>query len=129
MGYVSDLSPDGDQIAITRGTTRNNIYVINADGTHLTPLLTIRGPVTGDLDYLAFSPDGERIAYSIRMKGNTEIYAVNTDGTNQSNLTNRALANDYHPTFSPNGKEMAFESTSYLDSRKLVSEIYLMNLD
>jgi len=120
--YFPRFSPDGDQIAFA---SLDNIYVMNADGSHLRPLIT--GPIyPGALDYFAFSPEGRRIAYSNRVKGNDEIYEVNTDGTNQINLTSNASANDYHPTFSPDGKKMAFESTSYDNSGKLVSEIYLM---
>lgn len=124
--YSPRFSPDGDQIAFAG---LDNIYVINADGSHLRPVITTGSPIDpGALLYFVFSPDGKWIAYSNRIKRNDEIYAVNTDGsTTQINLTNNASANDFHPTFSPDGKKMAFESTSYDDSGKLVSEIYLMS--
>jgi TolB protein len=119
-------SPDGDQIAFVGLDNSYNFYldVMNADGSHLTPVIS---PET--LDYFVFSPDGKWIAYSKRKKGNDDIYAVNTAGTTQINLTNNASANDSHPTFSPDGKKMAFESTSYDHTGKLVSEIYVMDLD
>jgi Tol biopolymer transport system component len=77
-----------------------------------------------------FFPNRARIAISRHTQGGTDrIYAVNTDGTHQSKLTNNDRAKDSFPAISPDGKEMAFVRRSYDDSGKFVSEIYVMNLD
>ena len=52
-----------------------------------------------------------------------EIYIINIDGSNQQNLTNNP-AEDYAPTFSPDGSKIAFVS-----NRDGNSEIYIMNID
>ena len=55
--------------------------------------------------------------------GNREIYVMNADGSNQINLTkNPAL--DRNPSWSPDGKKIAFRSY-----REGNSEIYVMNAD
>ncbi|MDQ3684527.1 MAG: hypothetical protein M3430_02860, partial [Acidobacteriota bacterium] len=53
-----------------------------------------------------------------------EIYVMNSDGSNQSRLTNNA-ANDNYPAFSPDGSRIAFSSER--DSG--LDEIYVMNSD
>jgi TolB protein len=48
----------------------------------------------------AWSPDGNKIAFSSKRDGNFEIYIMNPSGTQQINLTNNA-AQDSSPTWSP----------------------------
>jgi len=65
-----------------------------------------------------------RIAFISNRDGNDlEIYAVNSDGTGLTNLTNNKGADD-SPAWSPDGTKLAFRS--YRDSN---SEIYVMNAD
>jgi TolB protein len=53
----------------------------------------------------AWSPNGKRIAF----ERNSEIWAVNADGTNQTQLTSNAAIGS-NPTWSPDGKKIAFVS-------------------
>jgi Tol biopolymer transport system component len=55
--------------------------------------------------------------------GDKEIFVMDSDGTNLVQLTNNT-AGDFDPTFSPDGTQIAFEST-----RDGNSEIYTMNPD
>jgi Tol biopolymer transport system component len=127
-GQDPSFSPDGDHIAfygVVEGLF--GIGVMNSDGTDPIQIGTERDLSLGGA---VFFPNGERIAIARNTKGGTDnIYAVNADGSNQSKLTNNDSANDSFPTFSPDGKKMAFVRRSYDDSGKFVSEIYLMNLD
>jgi TolB protein len=48
----------------------------------------------------SWSPDGSRIAFISHRDGNHEIYMMDADGSNQTNLTNDA-ARDTNPSWSP----------------------------
>ena len=63
---------------------------MNADGSGLRNLTREWG-----LDGIpAWSPDGQKIAFTSKRDGNWEIYVMNADGSGQRNLTRNA-ANDY----------------------------------
>ena len=56
-----------------------------------------------------------------------EIYVMNGDGSEQTRLTNNDV-NDRHPTWSPDGTKIAFDS--YRDDPAFdTNEIYVMNGD
>ncbi len=84
-----------------------------------------RSPKSNDIltDGNVFSPDGRKIVFCSDRDGNKNIYIMNTDGSNQKQLTIHT-SNDYDPVFSPDGKSIAF--TSERDGNR---EIYIMKLD
>ena len=65
----------------------------------------------------------ERIVFSSNRDGNSEIYAMNADGTGVSRLTNHS-GSDYSPAWSPDRQRIAFTS-----NRSGEDEIYVMNAD
>ena len=65
----------------------------------------------------------EKIAFYSGRSGNNEIYLMNTDGSEQQNLTNHS-ASDVCPAIAPGGDKIAFCS-----NRDGNWEIYLMNPD
>src|SRR5215208_185747 len=67
----------------------------------------------------------EKIIFSSNREGinNSEIYVMNTDGTNQKRLTN-SLGSDAHPSFSPDGTKITFISDC-----EGGLEIFVMNSD
>ncbi|HEX8568143.1 MAG TPA: DUF5050 domain-containing protein [Pyrinomonadaceae bacterium] len=67
------------------------------------------------------NPNG-KIAFSSNRTGNWEIFMMNSDGSNQTNLTNSA-AIDFDSAFSPDGSKIAF--TSHLGN----DDVYVMNAD
>ena len=69
----------------------------------------------------AMSPDGQKIVFTSERDGNRNIYLMNTDGSDQTQLTLHA-AHDSEPIFSPDGMTIVF--TSERDGNK---EIYIMN--
>jgi len=89
-GGGASWSPDGSKIVFEshkEGTTIDNIYICNADGTGIKRITDSpyeeRKPV--------FSPDGKQIAYvayyrGVYMRG-SEIFVVDVDGTNKRRVT------------------------------------------
>ncbi len=73
----------------------------------------------------AWSPDGNKIAFSSNRDGNWEIYTMDATGANVQRLTFTS-ARDQFPVWSPNGTSIAFSSDrDHLLSGEL--EIYTMN--
>ena len=132
-------SPDGKRIAFTsyrdghvdaiHGRPTAEIYVMDADGgnpQHLTNDLN-------DDRHPSWSPDGKRIVFSSERDGHfigdfeitsSEIYVMDADGGNQQRLTENRK-NDRHPSWSPDGKRIAFSSDRKGDFVNF--EIYAMD--
>lgn len=101
-------SPDGSRIAfVSDHDGPAELYLMNAaDGSNVTRLTNGAG-VTGE-GSPAWSPDGGRIAFDCEVDaGNTDICAINPDGTGLERLTSDP-AYDGEPDFSPDGTRIAF---------------------
>jgi TolB protein len=81
--------------------------------------LTHRGNAMGGV----YSPDGRRIAYSLTEGGNTDVWVMNADGSNQKRLTKEPSI-DVSPSWSPDGRKLAFTS-----DRAGTPQLYVMNDD
>ena len=66
-----------------------------------------------------------QIAFASQRDGNAEIYVMEADGGNSQNLTNN-LGNDRDPSWSPDGKRIAFSSDR---DENFNVEIYVMEAD
>ncbi len=64
-----------------------------------------------------------KIVFASYRDGNHEIYVMNADGSNQTNLTNNPASDDY-PSWTPDAKKIAFGS-----NRDGNAEVYIMNAD
>ena len=124
-------SPDGSRIAFTSNRDYNfAIYIMNADGSNAR-LVTDK---TLEPGAIAWSPDGSKIAFSDGIRGvpdvvgakpSVHIYTLNVDGTQLTKLTNDGIIND-GPSWSPDGKQIAFNSIRDPDGR---FKIWVMNAD
>jgi len=77
----------------------------------------------------SWSPDGTQIAFTSNRAGVNEIWIMNTDGSNQKQLTKTVASGiidegSNGPSWSPDGKRIAFDST-----RSGHFQIYTMNPD
>ena len=105
-----------------------DIYVMDVDGGNLRRLTN-----HPDIDSLpSWSPDGKRIVFTSKRDGHvdaihgfatSEIYVMDADGDNPQNLTNHPKE-DWYPSWSPDGKRIAFSS-----ERDGNYEIYVMAAD
>ena len=75
--------------------------------------------------WLATSPLWGKIVFYSKRDGNTEIYTMNSDGSNQIRLTFNN-ASDSSPAWSPNGRQIVFHSYRDDDQNP---EIYVMDAD
>lgn len=131
------LSPDWTQIAFVRfmqDTRTEEVFVMPAEGGE--PMrLTFHGG-----SWPAWSPDSMKIVYTgytaIRdgndTKHNPDIYVMNTDGSNQINLTATPEDNEEYPQWSPDGRHIAYRSDrNFVNSRgeHIDSAIWVMNTD
>ncbi len=105
------FSPDGERIAFvsSRDDWRYAIYIMDADGNIMEKLPSY--PCHKYIFTLGpkWSPDGTQFAILSIRNGNSEVYIIDTDGSNEKNLSNNPWK-DTHPAWSPDGKKIAFSS-------------------
>lgn len=89
-----DWSPDSTRIAFHN---RNEVWLVNPDGTNLTQLTTNDRAFFG----IAFSPDGTKIAFRTDRTGNAEIFVMGVDGSNPVNVTNTPTVDERFPDWAP----------------------------
>jgi TolB protein len=137
-------SPDGRRIAFRRlvnpgaAGERAQIFVVNADGRGLRNLTaaSCTASCLGN-EEPAWSPDGKRIAF-VRSLGASPparpraigIFVMNADGTHVRQLTQRNgtfHTEDRAPTWSPDGKRIAFVSANTTFRPAGASTIYVIN--
>src|SRR5215216_2238931 len=132
-------SPDGGKIAFTAGVRGTigmsksfaDIYVLNVEGSGLTQLTRDSG-VNGSPSW---SPDGKQIVFASNRDadGESRIWIMNVDGSNQRILPNSQNANGTgfyggQPAWSPDGTKILFTAYQACGDRAAVS-IYVTNLD
>ena len=90
----------------------------------------------GGIEQLAWSPDGKIIAYTSRKKvgkeyavsTNSDIYFYNVETGTAENKTEGMLGYDINPSFSPDGKWIAWESMEREGNESDKSRLFIMNL-
>jgi Tol biopolymer transport system component len=82
------------------------IWRVRVDGTGSPERLT---DSAGDDRAAAYSPDGTRLVFDSSRDGNTQIYVMDVDGSNQRRLT-QDDSDDWGASWSPSGKQIAFNA-------------------
>ncbi len=107
------VSPDGGQVAFVSTVGEATIISsVNTDGSGRATELTSGGVP-------AWSPDGRQIAFARDVIGGqdgnftlytSDVFVMNADGTNPTNLTTSPGTSDTEPAWSPSGKWIAYIS-------------------
>jgi len=100
-----DWSPNGEKIAYV---SNGNIHSFTLDTT-ADQQLTFTGKERDPM----WSPDGSKIAFVSNRDGNAEIYVMNCDGTEQTNVSNNDVDwgdYDMKPSWSPDSQTLVYES-------------------
>lgn len=88
------------------------------------------------IDDVAWSPDGKTIAYASRKKEglayalstNSDIYLYNIETGQTQNITEGMMGYDQEPTFSPDGKMIAWTSMERDGYEADIKRLFVMNL-
>jgi Tol biopolymer transport system component len=99
-------SPDGSKLAFSTGTIddeeESEIAIMGRDGSNRQILTNHRG-----FDFEpAWSPEGSKIVFTRSESDDTEIYVMNADGSNQTNLTRRPNSSESTPDWNGQGQVM-----------------------
>jgi dipeptidyl aminopeptidase/acylaminoacyl peptidase len=104
------IAPDGTRIVFARSgfdlmtdQTRSNLWIVNADGTNLRPLL----PPGRNAGSPRWSPDGTRLLYVSSVGGRAELFVRWMDSGQESALTHLSDSPG-GLAWSPDGKWIAF---------------------
>ena len=105
--FVQETEGQSKWMAFTRVVDGNGeIYTMDPDGSMLTNL-------TNHPDYddsPSWSPDGSRIAFNSQREVGWNIFVMQADGSDPTNLTESIERNSRHLEWSPDGLQIAFAS-------------------
>lgn len=101
------ITRDGSSVLSVQENYRSNLWTSagTADPKQISSELGRDEGMSG----LAISADGQ-LAYTVRVKGEQDIWIMNADGSGNRQLTFNVKAN-YAPVFSPDGRYIVFVST------------------
>jgi Tol biopolymer transport system component len=107
------------------GRILQDIYRMNADGTGTGRLTDDSAPYYGQLQ---LSPDGEMLAFATDRSGCYNVWVMNVDGSDATQLTSVTTYERCNevPTWSPDGTKIAFNSSR---NPELGWDVYVMNAD
>jgi Tol biopolymer transport system component len=119
-GTWPSWSRDGERLACSD----DGLYVIDADGTNRRRISELSGFQYG------WSPDDTEIAFWGGGTNQTsDVFAARVDGGALRQVTATALAQERHPTWSPDGSRLALTSVPSFDPTGENEDVYVVNAD
>ena len=108
FGVEPSISHDAGKIVFRNGNDQD-LWIVNSDGSGLMQLVTHGSGF--NLTQPDISEDGSKVVYTavtVSPPGVTDIFSINTDGSNRINLTNTPSLYEEHPSWSPDGTKIVF---------------------
>ena len=104
------LSADSRFLVVNKTVGNWNIWLTHFEDTGRTNQITFGGTAADGANGIAFTPDG-KIIYTSPRDGNTDLWAMNADGSEQRQLTKNAGELNGGPSLTPDGRFTVFVST------------------
>jgi Tol biopolymer transport system component len=124
-------SPDGTKLTFwSDRSAGEGLYVMNANGSNQILVLSTAS-IQRQIEGPHWSPDGTRIifeGYSLAAGNEADIFVVNADGTNPTNITNTPTVHEYSPAWSRDGAKISFSKLNGNSTTGFTSgDIWVMN--
>lgn len=118
--YGPAITPQGHRLVYSHGSAVWGIFAANLSGSEpLAPRVVLTSSEQDAAPRI--SPSGDRIAFQSWRSGSREIWTALIDGSNPIQLTNRAGQSAGNPSWSPDGRWIAF------DARDSFAHVYIIN--
>jgi Tol biopolymer transport system component/DNA-binding winged helix-turn-helix (wHTH) protein len=118
--YGPAITPQGHQLVYSHGSAVWGIFAANLSGSEpLAPRVILTSSEQDAAPQI--SPSGDRIAFQSWRSGSREIWTALMDGSNPIQLTNTAGQSAGDPSWSPDGRSIAF------DARDSFAHVYIIN--
>ena len=107
-----------------------DLFTINPDGTHVQQLTSF-GPNGGFVCCEAWSADGRQIVFAAEPNGTpvSQLWIMNSDGSNQRALLSEDSFFEQWPSFSPDGSQVAFSRCTLPDGHCAIYRISVSGTD
>ncbi len=120
LNLLPALAPGSGAVAYTSYASGQPDIYLTRLGNRASPLVKRGRMATG----VAFSPDGQRIAYSLSEGEGAQLWVADADGSNARKVTDTPSMINSSPSWSPDGKRLAFVSNRFGNP-----QVFVMNAD